>query len=120
MLFISPQTHLVKTDGVSSSPSRSSKQRDEHDHAHKLCEEDEWSEEGPHWPQCNVKAARDRQKHLERCTTSDGTSDLRCHVVTVTAEENCGRFQGAEEVFDGEFWFVRIQIRKSLRGCENR
>lgn len=30
--------------------SYSSKQRDEHDHTHELCEEDEWSEEGPHWP----------------------------------------------------------------------
>lgn len=37
--------------------SDSSKQRDEHHHSHELCEEDEWSEEGPHWPQCYVKAA---------------------------------------------------------------
>ena len=39
--------------------SHSSKQRDEHDHNHELCEEDEWSEEGPHWPQCYVKAERE-------------------------------------------------------------
>lgn len=37
--------------------SRSTKQGDEHDHSHELCEEDEWREEGPHWPQCYVKAA---------------------------------------------------------------
>lgn len=42
-------------------PSHSSKQRDEHDHTHELCEEDEWSEEGPHWPQCYVKTAREKQ-----------------------------------------------------------
>lgn len=40
-------------------PSHSSKQRDEHDHTHELSEEDEWSEEGPHRPQCYVKTARE-------------------------------------------------------------
>lgn len=59
---MSLQTHFVKIDGAP--PSHLSKQRDEHDHTHELCEEDEWSEEGPHWPQCNVKAAREVQKHL--------------------------------------------------------
>lgn len=39
--------------------SHSSEQRDEHDHSHELCEEDERSEDGPHWPECYVKAARE-------------------------------------------------------------
>lgn len=38
--------------------SHSSKQRDEHDHTHELCEEDERSQEGPHWPKGHVQAAK--------------------------------------------------------------
>lgn len=37
--------------------SYSSTHRDQHDDAHELYEEDQWSEEGPHWPQSNIKAA---------------------------------------------------------------
>lgn len=45
-------------------PSLLSQQRYEHDDAHELREEDDWSEEGPHWPQCNVKAAEKSRKIL--------------------------------------------------------
>lgn len=34
--------------------SHSPHQSVEHDQTHKLSEEDEWSEDGPHWPECNV------------------------------------------------------------------
>lgn len=39
--------------------SHSAKQRDDHDDTHELCEENHRSEEGPHRPQCNVKAAEE-------------------------------------------------------------
>lgn len=40
----------------------SSQQRDEHDHTHELREEDERREEGPHRPESNVEAVRDRAR----------------------------------------------------------
>lgn len=69
-IFASVKRHLVKIkmSAHHPHPSHSSKQRDEHDHAHELCEEDEWSEEGPHWPQCHVEAAREIQQHLKMFT----------------------------------------------------
>lgn len=54
---------MLKLTGCHPHLSPLSKQRDEHDHAHKLCEEDKRSEDGPHWPQCNVQAAREVQTH---------------------------------------------------------
>lgn len=74
-------------------PSHSSKQRDEHDHTHELCEEDEWSEEGPHWPQGNVKAAREVQKLINHKILNQYSQPLHCHVVTDTAQEECGRLR---------------------------
>lgn len=51
--------HLNKFTFCENYLSHSSKHRDEHDHSHELCEEDEWSEEGPDRPQGKVKAARE-------------------------------------------------------------
>lgn len=70
MLFILIKRHIetVKITTNHSHPTHSPKQRDDHDNTHELCEEDKWSEEGPHWPQCQIKAAREETQQLQKCT----------------------------------------------------